>query len=283
MAAVAAVRACRLDPGTVSLVRMGSRAVFRLADHRVLARVTTREHRDGALREVEVARWLHAAGVPVDQPWPDAPVHEENGLVTTLWRARDGDWASTRDLAMVLNFLHGVPSETAPPLPAWDPFPEMRSRLMRSDALARAERLKLVALVDACERRLRKVDFVLRTGVIHGDASVGNMIRTEAGELVLFDLEGVCTGPAEWDLVITSVYRELGWHTDDEYRDFVQAYGFDVSQWDGYRDLADAQKLRMVCWLAGKVTAGDEGTLAELRRRIESVDRTGPPYEWQPL
>ena len=99
----------------------------------------------------------------------------------------------------------------------------------------------------------------------------------------MFDLEGVSVGPTEWDLVITSVYQELGWHTDDEYRSFVQVYGFDVRQWDGYRALADAQKLRMICWLAGKTAADSESTTGELRRRIESIDRDGVEYEWQPL
>ena len=110
----------------------------------------------------------------------------------------------------------------------------MRSRLSHSDALTSAEHSKLSTLVDDCEQRLRGVTFTLPLSVIHGDASVGNIIRAETGQLVLFDLEGVCEGPAEWDLIITAVYRELGWHTGDEYRDFVRTYGFDVSQWDGY-------------------------------------------------
>lgn len=282
-AAAAAVRSCGLDPGSASLVRMGSRAVFRLAGQRVLARVAPRAHRDDAIREIEVAQWLHSAGVPVDEPWPESYVYEAGGLVVTLWKARDGEWASTGELAAVLKNLHEVPPDSGPQLPRWDPFPEMQSRLGRSSALDGPERLKLAARVDASERQLRLASFPLRPGVIHGDASVGNIIRTETGELVMFDLEGVSVGPTEWDLVITSVYQELGWHTDDEYRSFVQVYGFDVRQWDGYRALADAQKLRMICWLAGKTAADSESTTGELRRRIESIDRDGVEYEWQPL
>ena len=281
-AAVAAAKACGLDPDPVSLVRMGSRAVFRLAGNRVLARVALYEHRNNALREVEVAVWLRSAGVPVDQPW-DSQLYEEDGLVVTLWKARDGDWASTGELAGALKMLHAVPAETGPSLPRWDPFPEMRSRIARAGALEGVERLKLAELVDASERQLRHASFPLPTGVINGDASVGNILRMRTGELVLFDLEGVSTGPAEWDLVITSVYRELGWHTDDEYRNFVRAYGFDVSEWGGYRALANAQKLRMICWLAGKAAGDTEATVVELRRRIESLDHGDGTYVWQPL
>lgn len=177
-----------------------------------------------------------------------------------------------------------MPLAAAPPLRPWDPFPEMRSRLARSNALDDPELSKLRALVSTCEREVRKLKYSLPSGVIHGDANVGNILRTDSGEIVLFDLEGVCAGPREWDLVITAVYRELGWHTVAEYRQFAEEYGFDVSTWEGYSVLADAQRLRMLCWLAGKAAdSADAGAAGELRRRVEALSHTGRPYRWQPL
>jgi aminoglycoside phosphotransferase (APT) family kinase protein len=283
VAAVDAVVASGIDPGAVKLVRLGTRAVFRLAETRILARVTTSTHRDVGEHEIAVARWLGKAGVPVDQPWSASGVYESSGFVVTLWRARDGDWGTTRELAVVLRLLHAVPPTSAPPLSSWDPFPEMRRRLSRAEALGESDRAQLHALVDAAEHDVRRLHFELDAGVIHGDASVGNLLRSDDGELVLFDLESVSLGPREWDLVITAVYRELGWHTDAEYDDFADTYGFDIRSWAGYPVLAAAQRLRMVCWLAGKAHAGDLHAVEELCHRVDDVLGRTTDYAWQPL
>jgi len=42
---------------------------------------------------------------------------------------------------------------------------------------------------------------MLPRGVIHGDASVGNVIRDTTRHAVLIDLDGFAVGPREWDLV----------------------------------------------------------------------------------
>jgi aminoglycoside phosphotransferase (APT) family kinase protein len=108
---------------------------------------------------------------------------------------------------------------------------------------------------------------------LHGDANIGNVLRSSEGQTVLFDLQGVCWGPPEWDLAITAVYRDLGWHTDAEYADFCEAYGFDVRWLPGYAVLRAARELQMTCWLTQK--AGDEERIAaEVSRRI--ADPTEP-------
>lgn len=282
-AAAEAVIAIGIDPGVVELVRVGTRAVFRLAENRILARVTTSPHRDVAEHEIAVARWLGKAGVPVDQPWSASGVYESSGLVVTLWRARDGDWGTTRELAAVLRLLHEVPPAPVPPLGSLDPFPEMRRRLGGAEVLGEPDRAQLLALVDAAEHDVRRLHFELDAGVIHGDASVGNLLRSDDGELVLFDLESVSLGPREWDLVITAVYQELGWHTGAEYDVFADTYGFDIRSWAGYPVLAAAQRLRMVCWLAGKAHAGDPHAIEELRHRVDDVLGRTTNYAWQPL
>jgi hypothetical protein len=68
---------------------------------------------------------------------------------------------------------------------------------------------------------------------------------------VLIDLDGFAVGPREWDLVLTAMYFErFGWHTEEEYREFVAGYGFDVMSWPGYTLLRDVRELIMVTWLA---------------------------------
>ena len=80
-------------------------------------------------------------------------------------------------------------------------------------------------------------------GVIHGDANVGNVLLDERGQAVLIDLDSFSMGPREWDLIQTALfYDRLGWHTEEEYRTFVEVYGYDIMQWDGYETLADMRR-----------------------------------------
>jgi len=256
--------------------------VFRLADGRILARVTTRNNQRAAESEVAVAHWLRNSGFAVDQPWPGIGVVEANGLAVTLWMYRDGNWATTQELANVLTALHRIPIPDEPPLPALDTYPEMRRRLARSSVITEAERQQLARLVDISKQKVRGPRFESAACVIHADASVGNLLRTASGSLVLFDLDGVCVGAREWDLVVTAVYQELGWHSATEYEDFADTYGHDVRQWRGYKILAQSQRLRMICWLTGANGDHDGKKARELRVRLGDVLR-GSTYRWQPL
>src|ERR1700691_1426667 len=95
-----------------------------------------------------------------------------------------------------------------------------------------------------------KLEFVLRQGVIHGDASVGNVLRDGQGNPVVIDLDAVAVGPREWDLALTAIYYDsFGWHTREEYADFVRRYGFDVMQWPGYPVMRSVREFLMVTWV----------------------------------
>ena len=97
------------------------------------------------------------------------------------------------------------------------------------------------------------LDFPLGVGVIHGDANVGNVLLDEHGQAVLIDLDSFSIGPREWDLIQTALFADrLGWHTEEEYRTFVEVYGYDITQWDGYETLADMREVAMTAWLSRK-------------------------------
>ena len=42
--------------------------------------------------------------------------------------------------------------------------------------------------------------------MIHGDASIGNVLRDRQGNPVVIDLDGFAIGPREWDVVLTAIY-----------------------------------------------------------------------------
>ncbi len=145
---------------------------------------------------------------------------------------------------MLLRWLHGLEPPSSLVLPRLRPFARVDARIGGAD-LAEEDREFLRARLAELRERYAGLEFVLPAGPIHGDASIGNIIRREAdGVAVLIDLDGFAWGPREWDLVLTAMYFErFGWHTAQEYREFVAGYGFDVMTWPGYPVLRDIREL----------------------------------------
>ncbi|MEY9211572.1 Ser/Thr protein kinase RdoA (MazF antagonist) [Thermobifida halotolerans] len=265
---------------TPELLRLGERAVLTLADGRVIARVERGADRyETAAREVAVARWLDREGVRVGRPLGGEQPYRVRGTVVTLWEKVDGKWTVPAELAAILARLHRL----APPpllcLPDLDPFDRTDERIAHA-ALAPAHKDTLRRIAEQLRGEYEQVRPVLSRCVIHGDANIGNVLATPDG-VVLFDLDGVCLGPPEWDLVLTALYRDLGWHTDTEYAAFCDVYGFDVNAWDGYAVFKRIRELRMVSWLAQK--AGESPRIdEEIHRRIADLADPSRPRHWHP-
>ena len=115
------------------------------------------------------------------------------------------------------------------------------------------------------------LEFVLPPGVIHGDASIGNVLRDRQGNPVVIDLDGFAIGPREWDVVLTAIYYDsFGWHTREEYETFARVYGFDIMTWPGYPVLREVREFLMVTWVIQKASE-NERTAAEARKRIAAL------------
>jgi aminoglycoside phosphotransferase (APT) family kinase protein len=100
-----------------------------------------------------------------------------------------------------------------------------------------------------------------------GDAWRGHIARTTDGGLLLLDLERCALGPPEWDLVSTVVSRvTTGWLHADEWTAYNDAYGLDVTTWDGFAVLRDIRELRMTS-MACQVAATDPDRYGEQAAR----------------
>jgi Ser/Thr protein kinase RdoA (MazF antagonist) len=123
--------------------------------------------------------------------------------------------------------------------------------------------------------------FHLGTGVIHGDAHLGNVVRSVDGLVVLIDLDSVCTGPREWDLAPTGLYAaSLGWISRAEYESFVAAYGgFDIMTAPAFPLLSRMRELRMTAWLAMHAAESD-AVAAEVAHRIACLADPDLPRHW---
>ena len=274
-----------INPSGARLLRLGSNAVYRLKDP-IVARVSRPgTDIDHVSRTVAVARWLESAGYPaVRAIHVDQPIAAD-GYLVTFWQALsdDGDqYASTPEIAEILARLHQLVAPENLHLPPLAPFANAAQRIEASTWLMPGDRSFLTATLATLQDAYENLEFVLPQGVLHGDASVGNVLRDRHGNPVLIDLDGFAVGPREWDLVQTAMfYDSFGWHTREEYQAFARVYGFDIMKWPGYPAMRSIREFLMVTWLIQKAAESDEAA-AEARKRISAL-RTGTSRkDWQP-
>jgi aminoglycoside phosphotransferase (APT) family kinase protein len=277
-----------LDPAGAVLMRLGEHAVFRLVGAPVVARVgRSVAYLDAARRELAVSAWLAVGGVSVVQV-ADVPVAVPlvvDGRVVTFWKAAGSgdDYATVTELAAILRQMHGLAAPAGLALPVLDPFARVDARIRASTGVTARDRGFLGDRVAELREQVAKLTYALPLGPIHGDANVGNVLRDTSGRAVLIDLDGFAVGPREWDLVLTAMYaNSYGWHTDDEYRAFVDGYGFDVTAWDGYPVLRDIRETAMVVWV-GQNVGSEPRAASEFAKRVSALRSGGSRRDWAPL
>lgn len=274
-----------LDPSGAELIRIGSNAVFRLRERVIVRIARDGETAESAQRQVDVARWLERDGYPatraLDLPQPVTAA----GHVTTFWvsAAEDETYAPASQVGDLIRRLHGLETPVAPVLPDKKPFEELAGRMSVLPYLDPGDAEFIRAKVDELAEAYESLDFALPIGPVHGDANVGNVILDRDRNPLLIDLDNFAIGPREWDLVQTALfYERFGWHTEDEYRAFVDAYGFDIMAWNGYSVLADYREIAMTLWLAGKA-ATEPRVADEVHKRVETLRSGGDRREWKPF
>ncbi|HSV67240.1 MAG TPA: phosphotransferase [Mycobacteriales bacterium] len=237
-------RAAGVPDTGAELIRYTNHAVYRLPRAHVVARIA-----DGPLaaeraaRVVATARWLAVRGAPVVPLAAGIRQPVRVGRVAaTFWRELATINGTAADLAKPLLALHGL---TGIGLPRWTPFGIAARRLAAADELTPEDHAWLGAAWAAASREYDAVAPTLRSGVVHGDAHVGNLLRERAGQVVLCDLDSTGFGPLEWDLVPAAV-AAIRFDGSAGYAELVQAYGRDVTQSPAWPLLRRIRELTMV-------------------------------------
>lgn len=274
-----------LDPNGARLLRIGSNAVYRL-DSPVVVRISRNSASlDQARISIDVARWLESVGFPsVRAVNVDQPIVIDNH-VATFWEAVSDDgneYATVREVAEIIARLHSLDAPSTLSLPPLAPFENAAYRIDANDWLDARDRDFLTRRLAELEHKYDELEFTLPSGVIHGDASIGNILRDYHGKPVLIDLDGFSIGPREWDVVLTAMYYDsFGWHTREEYEEFVDVYGFDIMAWSGYPVLREVREFLMITWLIQKASE-NETTAAEATKRIAALRTGASRKDWQP-
>jgi aminoglycoside phosphotransferase (APT) family kinase protein len=277
--------AAGVDADGARLLRIGSNAVYRLKPPVIVRVSRPGADADQVRRTVAVARWLESVDYPsVRAADVDQPVTVDGHLVT-FWEAvsDDGDhYASTAEVAEVLVKLHSLTAPDDLHLPALAPFANAPRRIETNTWLNPEDRAFLITMLARMRAAYDGLEFTLPPGVTHGDANVGNVLRDRHGNPVVIDLDGFAIGPREWDLALTAIYYDsFGWHTRDEYENFVRVYGFDIMQWPGYPVMRAVREFLMVTWVIQKAAESAQAA-AEAAKRIAALRTGASRKDWQP-
>lgn len=266
------------------LMRLGENAIFQLASDPIVVRVARNlDVLADAAKEVAVASWLRASGLPAVEPIDCKQPVIACGRPVTFWKLIEdsGTRATLADLGGILRQLHALPVPDSLKLPEFDMFGRVAERIAAAK-LTEEDRSFLAGRLESLRSSYRELGFEMPPTAVHGDAHQGNLIVRPDGEVVLIDLERFAFGHPETDLSVTATEYLIGWHSDSEYGDFVAAYGLDVMKTPGFAVLRAANELKMTTWLMQN-TGESDGVAAEFRARLASLCDDAAPRQWRPF
>jgi thiamine kinase-like enzyme len=274
-----------IDVSPAELIRAGENYLYRLPN-RVVGRVARPGEAKSVERETVVARWLNANGINAVRPIGIEQPIVIGERAVTFWEElpphRNGN---VRQVAAILKQLHAlaIPDEMAGL--RLTPFVRLRERINDARNITEDDRHWLLRHLGDLQQRWSSRLECRTECVIHGDAWAGNVLDVEGQGVTLLDLERCSVGPPEWDLASTAVrYTTFGTMGADEYGQFCETYGRDVTDWPDYALFRDIRELRVTCYAVQR--AYDEPPLvAEAQLRIDCLrGMCGPrPWRWTPV
>ncbi|HEY1280485.1 MAG TPA: phosphotransferase, partial [Acidimicrobiales bacterium] len=136
-----------LDPAGAELVRLGSNAVYRLAEPVIVRVVGDGATVEDVRRQVLVARWLEDVGYPATRALDvEQPVEVDGYVATFLVSVSDRDeYAPIREVADLIRRLHELDPPSGFTLPESRPFDRLDDRLLgmsEADKTFIADRLR---------------------------------------------------------------------------------------------------------------------------------------------
>ncbi|HVE96576.1 MAG TPA: aminoglycoside phosphotransferase family protein [Pseudonocardiaceae bacterium] len=261
-----------LDPTGARLLRNVNNAVFRLArDPAVVRLVTLPSYIPRARLAVAAATVFAEHDVPAIRLLPGIPQPVWAGEhIATVWQAVPsvGPVPGGANLASLLRAVHAVPTPCRA-LPSWDPLTDFDNRMRHTTTMGDADRDFLLRRSADLATAVAELDFALPEAVLHGDAHLGNVIPGPAGP-VLCDFDSCAIGPPEWDLTPVAVSNVRFGRPPAHQRDFIDAYGFDVRNWEGFEVLHGIRDLKLIAGVFPRA-GSPPAVQAEFDRRMATL------------
>jgi Ser/Thr protein kinase RdoA (MazF antagonist) len=282
-AAVAMCQQAGLSVSDLEQLRFGSNAVFGVDEAHVLRVMRPGMSEADVRREIELVRDFARLGVPTGCLADDVaaqPLKALNCLGTVWERLAEPEQDNVHSaLGQLVRIFHQRTTDLQVPLQPWRQLASSDRRLAQQREHYAAEDVRM--LTQWSKRiagELEEVQPALPAGVVHGQAEVGNVLF-RAGQPVLIDFEQVSIGPREWDLVHTAVVVTRFGRPDQCYRDFADAYGFDVRTWDGYQSYRRLWELCATTWLM-QHDRHDRKVAQEIEVRLQTWRDDDPDARW---
>ncbi|MGP4090735.1 phosphotransferase enzyme family protein [Streptomyces sp. KR55] len=260
------------------LLALGENAVFAAGD--LVVKVgRDAELFDRARRELDIAVWLAEAGVPAVRAAEREALLVEGHPVTVWHRLPDPVRpAEPRDLAELLRVVHGLPTPSFE-LPPRELLGGVERWLrLAGDAIDPADAAYLRERRDGFAAAAGGLPPHLPPGPIHGDALPRNVHVGPDGP-ALVDLETFSADLREHDLVVMVLSRDRYGVPAAAYDSFVEAYGWDVREWEGCSVLRGARETASCAWVAQHAPSNPKA-LAEFERRVASLREGDETVRW---
>jgi aminoglycoside phosphotransferase (APT) family kinase protein len=276
-----------LDAEDARLLRLGENALFHLPAESAVVRIArTMDYWRDVVKEVAVARWLAGNQFPAARVCEISQPIQVTEHPVTFWQfinGRNGGRNHIAYLGALLRRLHNFPRPTTFDLPGEDILGRVRKRI-EAASVSSADRDFLLRRLGELEAELPCLRYPLSPAPTHGDAHVQNLMICDE-EPILIDFERFAWGHPEWDLSMTATeYQTAGWWTDSEYKQFVDAYGYDVTSWtDGFPVLRAVHEIKMTTWLMQNVNESAD-IAKEYEKRMRTIRGQAANSEsWRPF
>jgi hypothetical protein len=257
-------------------------SVWLLPDLGIVGRIDRSGDRERSERAVALTRWLTRQGFRAVEPADVRQPVVVNGAAVTFWRHYPQGGRpkpAAEHLGSLLRQLHDL-SEPPVSLSDYAPLVHLGAALGADPPLDADDRQWLDERRDQLLSEYAQLDSALGVGFIHGDAYPGNLLW-DGGAVRLGDWDEAARGPRELDLVNTNQGARFG-RSASERQAFNDAYGWDVTQWSGYRVLREMRDLHTLGAYIDRAAGGDAAAAGELAHRIATLRAHDDEASWRP-
>lgn len=206
--------AAKIGLGTVvpKMLHLGNHTTVQLNPWPIVARIASGSSFDlsgeSIERELRIGRHLARRDAPAVRPVEDplAGPYIENGCALTLWEFVDGRAADTGDdefmAAESLRSIHSALADLNAELPSFVTKIESCEAILTNPSEATklewSDRSFLHEVYGNLRAELGRIEGPWQP--LHGDTHMGNVLIA-GSRAIWMDLEAVCIGPLEWDVV----------------------------------------------------------------------------------
>lgn len=264
------------------VIRLAENAIYRLPGG-VVARIARTGQGAAATKEVNVARWLEDSGVSAVRVVRDVdqPVLIDGRAVTFWHELPSHAYGTTADVAAALRELHKLTPPETFELPELAPFVRLTQRIETANTISMDDQNWLLDRLAELKAAYDDLPPGLPRCAVHGDAWSGNVVTTADNTSVLLDLERCSLGPPEWDLVSTAVaYVTTSGIDTNEWENYCEIYGHDVTTWEGFEVLRDIRELRQTTMAAQVAATNPERYADQAAHRLACLRGQRGPRPW---